>query len=258
MIGHEAIQKAFEKLVREDALGHAYLFFGDAQIGKASFANGIAALIEQGSFYAHATPRIDASVFAPNEKGNIGIDEVRDIKRFLWQTPLSSKKRIAIIDGADALTPEAQGAMLKIVEEPPVHGLIIFVTTDPSTILPPLVSRCARIYFSRVPAKKIEDYLIHAHKISEASAHSIAMKAHGRVGRALSILKKESTSMENISEDISARIVALWEEGVEKHSATLGWLLERESLVARYNVNPNIQKKAVEYMTGRSYNETTL
>lgn len=254
MIGHEAIQKAFEKLVREDALGHAYLFFGDAQIGKASFANGVAALIEQGSFDAHATPRIDATVFTPNEKGNIGIDEVRDIKRFLWQTPLTSKKRMAIIDGADALTPEAQGAMLKIVEEPPAHGLIIFVATDPSTILPPLVSRCAQIYFSRVPTKKIEEYLSRVHKVSEINARCIAIKAHGRVGRAQAILKNENIPTDNLTDAIGARIVALWEEGVEKHSATLRWLLERESLIARYNVNPNIQKKAVEYMSGHSYN----
>jgi len=254
MIGHDAIKKAFEKLVREDALSHAYLFFGDTQIGKASFARGVAMLIERGSFNTHSEQCIDANVFTPNEKGNIGIDEVREIKRFLWQTPFASKKRIAIIDGADALTPEAQGAMLKIVEEPPAHGLIIFITHDPSAILPPLVSRCAKVYFSRLSAQKIEEYLMSEQKVSASRAHAIAAMSHGRVGRALQLLNKEEALSEGVSHEIASKILALWGEGVVKNSAKLAWLLERESLVARYNVNPNIQKKAVEYMSGRSYN----
>ncbi|MEK7089519.1 MAG: AAA family ATPase [Patescibacteria group bacterium] len=254
MIGHEAIQKAFEKLVRERALGHAYLFFGDAQIGKASFAECIASLIERSIFEKSSVQLLDATTFIQNEKGNIGIDEVRDIKRFLWQTPFVSTKRIVIIDGAEALTPEAQGAMLKIVEEPPVHGLIIFVTHDPSAILPKLVSRCAKIYFSRLSAERIEEYLVREQKIPVARAHIIAIKSHGRIGRALQLLNKDSAPSENVSDKIAYRILALWEDGVLKNSAKLAWLLERESLVARYNVNPNIQKKAVEYIAGRSYN----
>lgn len=254
MIGHEAIQRAFEKCTRENTLGHAYLFFGDAQIGKASFAKGVAALIEKGAFNLHSEQCIDVSTFIPNEKGNIGIDEVRDIKRFLWQTPFASERRIAIIDGADALTPEAQGAMLKIVEEPPAHGLIIFITHDPSAILPPLVSRCAKVYFSRLSTQKLEEYLVREHKVSASRAHTIATASHGRVGRALSLLKKEDAPLDDVSHEIASKILALWEEGVVKNSAKLAWLLERESLVARYNVNPNIQKKAVEYISGRSYN----
>jgi len=254
MIGHEAMQCAFEKCVRENALGHAYLFFGDAQIGKASFAERVASLVERGIFEKSSAQLLDATTFLPNERGNIGIDEVRNIKRFLWQTPLASTKRIAIIDDADALTPEAQGAMLKIVEEPPTHGLIIFVTHDPSAILPPLVSRCAKIYFSRLSAERVEEYLIREQKIPVTRAHAIAIKSHGRIGRALHLLNKDNVSSENVADEIAERILTLWEEGVLKNSAKLAWLLERESLVARYNVNPTIQKKAVEYMATRSYN----
>ncbi len=254
MIGHESIQKAFEKLEREDSLGHAYLFFGDSQIGKASFAECVASYIEKGIFEVSETQLIDSTLFLPNEKGNIGIDEVRSIRRFLWQTPLSSKKRIAIIDGAESLTNEAQGAILKIVEEPPKHGLIIFVTHDPSAIVSPLVSRCSKVYFSRLSTQKIENYLIDEKKISKTVAHEVALRSYGRIGRALRLLNKETKSPENLSEEIIERIIELREAGVEKNSSKLAWLLERESLIARFNVNPNIQKKAVEYVASHSYN----
>ncbi len=253
MIGHEGIQSALEKLARRNALSHAYLFFGDAEIGKASFAEQFANLIEKGVFEKPSTQLLDTAVFGPNEKGNIGIDEVRGIKRFLWQTPLSSSKRIAIIDGADALTPEAQSAMLKIVEEPPVHGLLVFVTHDSEALLAPLVSRLSKIYFSRLSIEKVEQYLI-ATGVSSKKAGEIAAKSYGRIGRALRLLQEGAPEEETMVQALEEEILSLRSAGIVKNSAKLSWLLAREESVKRFNVNPNIQKKAIEYMVNRSYN----
>ena len=253
MIGHEGIQTALEKIVREDALGHAYLFFGDAEIGKASCAEYLANLVERGAFEKPSVQLLDAAVFMPNEKGNIGIDEVRGMKRFLWQTPLSSSKRIAIIDGAEALTPEAQSAMLKIVEEPPSHGLLIFVTYDPETLLAPLASRLSKIYFQRLSVKKVEQYLV-AKGVPAKKASDLAAKSYGRIGRALNLLRGDEEGEESLERALEEEILSLHASGVEKNSAKLSWLLAREELVKRFNVNPNIQKKAIEYMVNRSYN----
>ena len=253
MIGHEGIQSALEKIVRENALGHAYLFFGDSQIGKASCAEHLANLVEKGVFERPSTQLLDTAVFEPNEKGNIGIDEVRGMKRSLWQTPLSSSKRIAIIDGADALTPEAQSAMLKIVEEPPAHGLLIFITHDPEALLAPLVSRLSKIYFSRLSTEKMEHYLVEA-GVSAKKASDLAAKSFGRIGRALDLLKGSEMNEEAIERTLEEDILSLYSAGALKNSAKLAWLLAREESVRRFNVNPNIQKKAIEYIVNRSYN----
>ena len=253
MIGHEGIQSALEKIVREDALGHAYLFFGDSQIGKASFAERFANLIEKGVFEKSSTQLLDTAIFGPNEKGNIGIDEVRGMKRFLWQTPLSSSKRIAIIDGADALTSEAQSAMLKIVEEPPSHGLLVFVTHDSEALLAPLVSRLSKIYFSRLSTEKVEHYLVTT-GVSAKKASEIAAKSYGRIGRALRLLQESKIEEETVSQALEEEILSLRSQGVVKNSVKLSWLLAREESIKRFNVNPNIQKKAIEYIVNRSYN----
>lgn len=247
VIGHEQLWVSFEKLVRADALGHAYLFFGDVEIGKASFALRLARLIEKGAGEDSAEPLSDTAVFAPNEKGTIGIDEVRALKRFLWQTPFHSSKRVAIVDGAHALTPEAQGAMLKIVEEPPVHGLLIVIAHDPQVLSAPLLSRCEKIYFSRMSKKALAKFLVKEKALTEKRAEEIATKSYGRVGRALKLLGGAEEPSDDIGKSIEARIVALRERGLRENSAKLAWLLERESLVAQYNVNAPLQKKTVEY-----------
>ncbi len=253
MIGHEGIQSALEKIAREDALGHAYLFFGDSQIGKASCAEQFANFIEKGVFEKPSVQLLDAAIFGPNEKGNIGIDEVRGMKRFLWQTPLSSSKRIAIIDGADALTPEAQSAMLKIVEEPPSHGLLVFVTHDSEALLAPLVSRLSKIYFSRLSTEKVEHYLATT-GVSAKKASEIAAKSYGRIGRALRLLQGDDMREEAVLRALEEEILSLHSAGIAKNSAKLSWLLAREESMKRFNVNPNIQQKAIEYMANRSYN----
>lgn len=245
--GHEQLWVSFEKQVRENALGHAYLFFGDAQVGKATFALCLATLIEKGVFESPVEPLSDMVHFLPNEKGSIGIDEVRALKRFLWQTPFNSHKRVAIVDGAHTLTPEAQGAMLKIVEEPPAHGLLILITYEPQVLSAPLLSRCEKIYFLRMSRKALATFLIKEKTLTEKRAEEIAAKSYGRVGRALQLLAAAPEATDDISKSIESRIILLREKGVVANSGKLAWLLERESLVAQYNVNSPLQKKAVEY-----------
>ena len=247
LLGHEKLWVSFEKLVRENALGHAYLFFGDTEIGKASFARQLATFIEKGRDEESGESLSDAAVFAPNEKGAIGIDDVRALKRFLWQTPFNSQKRVAIVDGAHALTPEAQGAMLKIVEEPPAHALLMLITYDPQVLSAPLLSRLSKIYFARMPKKSLAKFLAKEKTLTERRAEEIAEKSYGRIGRALKLLGKTEEPADDISKSIEARIVALRERGVVENSGKLAWLLEREALVAQYNVNSPLQKKVVEY-----------
>ena len=69
------------------------------------------------------------------------------MRNFLYRKPVTSSYRTAIIKDADALTPEAQHAALKIVEEPPLSALMIFIVASPDNLLPTLASRLQKIYF---------------------------------------------------------------------------------------------------------------
>lgn len=98
-------------------------------------------------------PSADISTITPLKK-HISIDQIRDLKRTIFQKPLSKKPKLIIIQEAQKLTVEAQNALLKILEEPPKHAIIILEASDKSTLLPTIISRSTTI--RTVPSKKVD------------------------------------------------------------------------------------------------------
>lgn len=246
LFGHEEKIQAFARLLKEGGIGHAYLFFGDRGIGKHSFAKLLAYALEFGAFEERPEPLVDARFIAPDpETGSIGIDAVRAIKNFVWQTPIRSPRRLVVVDDADALTPEAQGALLKVVEEPPSHATMVFIASDPHAFLPPLVSRLAKVYFSRLSKDELTEVLVERFKTPRERAKRIAECSFGRIGRALAILEGEKKTEENVYEETERHILGFYEKDVVRHSSLISWLLEREAQLKRFNLNPSLQAKAI-------------
>lgn len=121
------------------ALSHAYLVwgYGDAS-SREELLLSIIRIFEQ-------EPFSDCLVVRPRE-GAIGIDDAREAARFLRMKPLRSARRIAILLDAGSATPEAQNALLKILEEPPSFGLLLFSVSDPRALLPALRSRLQSVF----------------------------------------------------------------------------------------------------------------
>ena len=114
LIGLETLTRKFQNLAEEQKLSQAYLFFGESGLGKFSFAKSLAAYFETGD-WNFSGALIDGLILMPP----LGIDEARQVKNFLWQKPFRSFRRTVVIGKAENLTPEAQNALLKIIEEPP-------------------------------------------------------------------------------------------------------------------------------------------
>jgi hypothetical protein len=166
MLGvHEKQIKDLASLHARGQLGHAYIFFGDPNTGKSLAAQALARYIEIGAWpenedgEAAQTPLTDTQVFSPDEKNSIGIDVARSIKMFLSEKPFISSRRIAIVDRAQAMTPEAQNALLKVAEEPPASALLILVMPDPELLWPTLRSRFQKIYFPPPARKEMKEIL---------------------------------------------------------------------------------------------------
>jgi DNA polymerase III delta prime subunit len=92
----------------------------------------------------------------------IGIEEARKIKRFLslkhWRSPLQT----VIIGYQKEITPQAQNALLKILEEPGENRLLVIISSNKSELLPTIISRCQVI--NLVSAKKAEENHHHVFK----------------------------------------------------------------------------------------------
>lgn len=83
----------------------------------------------------------------PDDKNTIKIDAARKLIRWLNLQPVTSDRKIAIIDNCECLTPQATNALLKSVEEPGDSGIFILITSSPGSLLPTLQSRCQQLRF---------------------------------------------------------------------------------------------------------------
>src|SRR3989344_5650971 len=94
----------------------------------------------------------DFQIIAPDPKNEgpnhnqakskmISIDQIRELKRLIFQKPISQKYKFVIIKKAHTLTVEAQNALLKILEEPPKSAIIILEAHNKSGLLPTILSR---------------------------------------------------------------------------------------------------------------------
>ncbi len=190
-----------------EKIHHAYLFFGPEGAANKEKALALVRFCEGGDAFQ------DVLFF---EHTTIGIDEVREIKRFLFQTPIRSKRRICVIDGAERLSWQAAPALLKIVEEPPEQSLVIMTAREKDVLSPALLSRCVKMY---VPPTRNVD--MPKYRNIESAEPSLA-------------------------EEIEQRIITLYRGDRIRNAKTISFLL-RKLEMSRFNLNPKLQKKAIEY-----------
>src|SRR5205823_8145481 len=107
---------------------------------------------------------------------------------FLNLKPAIASRRIAMIKNVGRVQDQNQAVLLKALEEPHPHRVIILTTPslNPFVVLPTVVSRCRRIFFHPVPAPRIEKLLL-AKAVAPERAHLLADLARGRPGWALRV-----------------------------------------------------------------------
>ncbi|TSC96970.1 MAG: DNA polymerase III subunit delta' [Parcubacteria group bacterium Athens0714_26] len=198
--GNLLLVKDFKELVKANKLAQGYIFFGDPQIGKFTFAKSMANFLENGEFEISKrllsdVMTVDAAARSDSLKSSSreglsqgGIDSMRELKAFLQQKPIISLKKTIIIDNAGELTPQAQNAILKISEEPTSKALIILVVNQLDELLPPLLSRFQKIYFGRASEEDLMKFLADEYKINKQEAKVLAENSYGRIGRAVELL----------------------------------------------------------------------
>jgi DNA polymerase III delta prime subunit len=76
------------------------------------------------------------------EQTSLNIEEIRKLQGQLATKPYQTPYKVALILEAQRLTPSAQNCLLKTLEEPPPHSLLILTVDDAENILPTVRSRC--------------------------------------------------------------------------------------------------------------------
>ena len=223
LVGHEAAERELEQLYRAGRLPHAILLAGPRGIGKATLAFRFARfLLAQGGrdedaaadFFGGADEkglaidpeggvfrRVAASGHAdlltverawdPRRRrlrGEIVVEDAREIAEFFRLTAAEEGWRIVVVDGAEEMNRNAANAVLKILEEPPSQALLLLVSHNPGRLLPTIRSRCRRLTLAPL-APAVAARLIRRYRpqLEETEATALAALCTGSVGRALEL-----------------------------------------------------------------------
>src|SRR2546427_11359421 len=204
LIGHERPTAILKASILHDRVAHAYLFFGEDRIGKRlaalRFAQAINCEIDHGPGgpdacgacrscrQIEARTHPDFLLIEPDqEQANpqIKIEQIRELEQQLAYHPAVGRRKVCLIDEADRMTPGAANALLKTLEEPPDHSLLLLITSRPSALLATVRSRCQGIRFVAPARADVETALKTTRRIPPADARFLAMVTQGRIGQAL-------------------------------------------------------------------------
>ena len=150
----------------------------------------------------------DVFVVEPGDTGVIKVDQVRDIVERTGYRPFEGRRRVIIVDEADAMVSEAQNALLKTLEEPPSASMFVLVTSRPDELLPTVRSRCQRLRFGRLAPGEIASVLMRVHEYSETDAHAAASAADGSIGAALDSGSEELVEARDAAKDVLQHVAS--------------------------------------------------
>ncbi len=144
VLGQKHITDILGESIKNEKLGHAYLFIGSRGTGKTSVARILAKKIgtTENDLY-----EIDAA-------SNTSVENIRDLNESINTSPFNSKYKVYILDEVHMLSKSAFNALLKTLEEPPTHVIFILATTEPHKIPETVVSRC-ETYTFKTPNREI-------------------------------------------------------------------------------------------------------
>ena len=193
IVGNNKIKESLKNAVKSNNVSHSYLFVGKAGVGKKIFAKDLAKKVmclgsnggaQNNSvknnevqnnnvandnleldfdncdscikFDANSNP--DFSIIVPDGK-SIKIEQIRNLQARIVEKPISSSKKVYIIDDADTMTEESQNCLLKTLEEPPEYAMIILIASNENRMLQTIKSRCVIIRFEDLTNEEISQIL---------------------------------------------------------------------------------------------------
>lgn len=212
IIGQEQIKEHFRKSLETGKISHAYIINGERASGKEFIANLFAMALqcesdgEKPCGQCHSCKQALSGnqpdiIKVTHEKPNtIGVDDVRgQINNDMGIKPYSSPYKIYIMNEAEKMTPQAQNALLKTLEEPPAYGIIFLLTTNVNSMLQTILSRCVVLNMKPVRDEVMREYLMTQLQVPDYRAEVCIAFARGNVGKAKMLASSED--FETIKEE---------------------------------------------------------
>jgi DNA polymerase III subunit gamma/tau len=204
VVGQERVTRTLQNAIAAGRIVHAYLFCGHRGSGKTTTARILAKCLNCRSGPTPVPDNVCPScvaisagvsldVIEIDAASNRGIDEIRDLRDKVRLVPVEGRYKVYIIDEAHMLTTEAANALLKTLEEPPAHAILVLVTTEPHRLPATITSRTQRFDFKRIPQATIVARLrtiasAESLDVDDDALHLIARAADGALRDAEGLL----------------------------------------------------------------------
>lgn len=169
LVGNEKVKEYLNSTIENKNISHSFIFVGKPGIGKKQFAHQYAEMLmclQDGKcdgnsvkcdscikFEGNANP--DYAEITPDGK-TLKIEQIRNLQARIVEKPITSRRKVYVIDDADLMSEESQNCLLKTLEEPPEYAVIILIVSNESRILPTIKSRCVIIKFQPLTSKEIK------------------------------------------------------------------------------------------------------
>ncbi|AAT76034.1 DNA polymerase III gamma and tau subunits [Mesoplasma florum L1] len=207
--GHQNVVEILKNELKNNKISHSFLFAGQRGTGKTSIARILAKSVNCLNIKDGLACEVCESCIASNEQrnpdiiemdaaSNNGVDEIREIKNNINSLPFIGKYKIYIIDEVHMLTKAAFNALLKTLEEPPVHAIFILATTEYAKIPATILSRCQIFNFKKIDRISLMNRLSficenEGYKIDKAVLEEIAIISEGSLRDASNVIEQLMT-----------------------------------------------------------------
>ena len=204
VVGHKDILKYISSAVENNRVSHAYILNGERGSGKKMLANlfAMTLLCETGDNEpcgkCHSCKQAESGnhpdiIRVTHEKPNsISVDDIStQVNNTVDIKPYQGPYKVYIIPQADMMTPQAQNAILKTIEEPPSYAVFLLLTENAETLLPTINSRCVMLKLRNIKDTLIKKYLMENLEIPDYKADMCTAFAQGNMGRAIMLANSD-------------------------------------------------------------------
>lgn len=237
VVGHMQALEQLRSQLNTGRLAHAYLFVGEAGLGKTTAARAFATAL-----LPEAPLTRNPDYWEDDRIKPLSINEIRllpdkppefhelSLQAFLNLKPAIGARRVAVVTNVGRLRDQDQGVLLKTLEEPHPQRVIVLTTPslNPFVVLPTVVSRCQRVFFHPVPAPEIAK-LLAEHGIEAKRAKLLADLSGGRPGWAMrrardeTVIELHQTWTRRLEEIFGAPADVPLHLAAELDSEQMGW-----------------------------------
>ncbi len=204
IVGQEQIKEHLQNALSSGKVSHAYILNGEKSSGKEFIAKVFAMALqcekdgEEPCQECHSCKQALSRnhpdiIYVTHEKPNtISVDDIRtQVNNDVAIKPYSGPYKVYLVNEAEKMTPQAQNALLKTLEEPPAYAVIVLLTSNVDSLLPTILSRCVVLNMKPVADELVKKYLMEQLQVPDYKAEVCVAFARGNVGKAKALASSE-------------------------------------------------------------------